>query len=291
MAVKFLEAAKKQSEKPPKRGFAFAAVLAASLCLASAPAPSPLPQNPYAPFPIASIFPNPYTFCRRTEGICAPDLFIKRNEQLGEYAPLSKSQLKTARELPAGETLARLRWLYESTPVERALLKFPPVAFELDFALAKKSELNSAFGSQPRDTNIVLLNFGKGFPPSQRELVLAHELIHYLSWLGSGWEASYYFEGERVSTMVPVWLAEGLTNWATCRTPGFSCILNRDGTGLKNYHAETYLAVLLELLSGKEALRNALLLGDFMAIQSAFDKEFGNGAFEIFAAKENVSDA
>lgn len=279
-----------QPHRPPKKTFVLAAILAAGLSIASYPV-SPIPENPYAVFPVARLPPNPYTFCEKKGGICAPRIFIREKNDLKESGLFSKSQISSAHERPAAETLQKLRWIYQSTVLEKALLDFPPIAFELDLSPRRKPGMSSSFGEQPLGTNLALLDLSAGAHPGEDELMLAHELIHYLSWLGSGWEASYYFEGEKISTMSPTWLAEGLTNWAACRTPGFSCALKPQGDGLRTYHAETYVSFFLEALSGKEALRKALLSGDFTEIQSAFDSRFGNGSFEIFAEKDSITEA
>ncbi len=277
-------------QKPPKKRFIFAAILVAGLSLASSPV-SPIPENPYTLFPVATLPPNPYTICERTEGICAPRVVIRQKKDLKEYGIFSSSQVNSAKQSQAGETLKKLKWLYEGTPVEKALSSFPPIVFESQLSLEGVADLSPNKGAQLQNTNLALLDFGKDSRPSERELILAHELIHYISWLGSGWEASYLFQGEKISTMSPEWLAEGMANWAACRTLEFSCILNPEGTGLKAYHTETYIMAFLEMLSGKEALRKALVSGDFAQVQSALDKSFGKGTFEQLMDKESISDA
>lgn len=277
-----------QLQKPPKKRFIFAAILAAGLSLGAA---RPIPENPYTLFPLERIAPNPYTLCERTNGICAPSIFIRQKKELKGYSALSREQAKEAEQRQTEEPLRKLEWLYKGTPVENALSEFPPIAFEVDLTPGGGAALRASGGSQPRDTNLALLDFRMVSRIPEQEMILSHELIHYISWLGGGWEASYLFEGEKVSTMSPKWLAEGMANWAACRSPGFSCLLGNGESVLRAYHAETYLVVFLEMLSGREALRKALVSGDFAEVQASFDRALGKGTFEQLMDREKIADA
>jgi hypothetical protein len=204
---------------------------------------------------------------------------VHRLEML--YEEVARIQPARAQSI-AGEESAWLDAEYLGEPLHGRIVATPPY-----FSFVPREILEAmtdGYGSLWRgqyypDTNHLLLH-SYVHDEEELRLVIAHELLHYASWLGGG-SMDYRWagrDGQPLHRNVP-WLDEGLTELHAqqlLRSRGFQ-------PGSIAYAAETIAGFYLQQLAGADALRRAYLSGNFQEVASAVDSRLGSGSFERLA--------
>ena len=115
-------------------------------------------------------------------------------------------------------------------------------------------------------------------------LLVAHEQLHYASWLGGGgswlrWTA----ESGEASDHCP-WLHEGLTELHAqqlVRGHGYA----PSGT---SYPPETAVSYYIQRIAGGDVLRAAYLSGDFSEVRRRLNSRLGENTFEVLVGKATI---
>ena len=122
---------------------------------------------------------------------------------------------------------------------------------------------------------------------ADRRVLIAHEQLHYASWLGGGFSMfAMSPSGETVFGYVS-WLHEGLTELHAeelTRDRGFR-------PGYVAYPYETTVAAYMRRLMSDETMKRAYLTGDFTQPMHALDQLLGEGSFRGLLAAERGADA
>ncbi len=114
--------------------------------------------------------------------------------------------------------------------------------------------------------------------------VIAHEQLHYASWLGGGFEVRWLGQGGMPQGRGDVsWLQEGATEY-------FAQVLTRDHGMLPSYVSyqhEVECVSALVRIAGFDEVKNAYLSGDFTQVKKALDARMGPGVFEALMDAQN----
>jgi hypothetical protein len=113
---------------------------------------------------------------------------------------------------------------------------------------------------------------------------IAHEQLHYASWLGGGFEVRWLGQdGMPQGRGYVSWLQEGATEY-------FAEVLTRDHGKPPSYvpyqHEVECVSALVRIV-GFDAVKNAYLGGDFTQVKRALDAGMGTGVFENLMNAQN----
>jgi hypothetical protein len=196
------------------------------------------------------------------------------NDVRRELSELGVREAGNIRSLETAKAMALVEGFYG-----RQAFVMMPFAVEVpQGTLTAAAEREAARGGYIQDTNIIMMSDRATRPvyrsPETGQRTMVHELLHYLSFLGSGHRMSYVEEGGgRRELETPTWLSEGITQSFA------ELILPSRDSPTYSYTYEVLTAVLLERLAGAETLKAAFRSGDFSAVQEAVDRNLGAGIF------------
>ena len=228
------------------------------------------------------------------------DLFAKIGKALDSFDPFpalnnlfSRSMSETA---IADDVMKR--WLskeYLGAAVHARLMATPPILtvenrmlFQtLDEAEggAENRLLSGTIGRYSPGTNHIMvrhLEEGRGWE------VIAHEELHYASWLGGGHDIRYMKkDGTPVMMGYVEWLHEGSTELHAQQLAN----THRHPLDGVSYGYETLAAFYIQKLVGEDVMRSAYLCGDFSEVMKRLDAKLGEGTFERIIQSKRGADA
>lgn len=120
--------------------------------------------------------------------------------------------------------------------------------------------------------------------PEERRQLIAHEMLHYASYLGGGGTIRWRDAGG--TAVIPgnmEFLHEGATELMSQQISR----AHGSNPGSVAYGAETTVAFYLQQIAGANVLGAAYLGGDFTAVRAAVDRKLGAGTFDAMAATGN----
>jgi hypothetical protein len=137
----------------------------------------------------------------------------------------------------------------------------------------------------PRTNHIIMEESTLFASAAEIRLVVAHEQLHYASWLGGGGDGWIRWRAEsgEMTDHAP-WLHEGLTELHAQQLvrghghvpPGVS------------YPAETAVSFYIQRIVGEEALRHAYMSGDFTEVRRLLNGRLGENTFEIIVGAASI---
>ena len=188
--------------------------------------------------------------------------------------------------IPISSELYRVREDYQGLPVHGLMGNPPPVAVRVsDEVFRRASPSAGADAVYIPNSNIIFVSESATRDPNHLSEVLLHEINHYASWRGHGFDVIFRSKGKDVSGSRIDWMEEGFANFLS------SGLAGRTGERIA-YPYETLTAVMLCYVSGGDAnaIREALSTGDFRNLQRRVDSKLGNGTFEILMGARPTPD-
>jgi hypothetical protein len=136
-------------------------------------------------------------------------------------------------------------------------------------------------------TNLIIATSKEKLPINSMRTI-AHEQLHYASWLGGGQDMRWKdYLGLPVTAGYISWLHEGLTEMhAQQLMRGHNLRPSRI-----SYPNEMQVGICLQVLAGEDILKKAYLTGDFTEVRKNVNNKLGEGTFAEVALKPNAAEA
>ena len=137
----------------------------------------------------------------------------------------------------------------------------------------------------PGTNHVMVAEEIRGHREADIKCIIAHEELHYASWLGGGEDIRWQDEtGNPIIQGYVSWIHEGLTEFHAqelTRAHGFE-------PSHVAYPYETIASSYLQQLVGADTLKQAYLTGDFTDVRRIVDQRLGEGTFDILLGARDV---